>query len=183
MRLPQWRALGWLPDNCGAGFKFLIRQLRNMRPTTAEHALCSPLDNCGARFRFLTEQLRKCRPYPNMDGICRGPYGEAMLPATLDLVTHDDAQPTSPAVYLKGDNALTYGDLAKLVGEFERALRHDGKALVLCAGDRDLSTLLAYLAALRLGHAVAFLPASSEILSAYEPEFVVPAPGSGSGLD
>ncbi len=31
---------------------------------------------------------------------------------------------------------------------------------MLCAGDRDLPTLLAYLAALRLGHAVAFLPAS-----------------------
>jgi acyl-CoA synthetase (AMP-forming)/AMP-acid ligase II len=56
-------------------------------------------------------------------------------------------------------------------------LRHDSKALVLCAGDRDLPTLLAYLAALRLGHAVAFLPATPENLSAYQPEFVVPAPG------
>lgn len=111
-----------------------------------------------------------------------GPYGKAMMSATLDLVTHDDARPTSPAVHLKGHSALTYGELAELVGEFEGALRHDGKALVVCAGDRDLPTLLAYLAALRLGHAVAFLPASNEILSAYAPEFVVPAPGSGSGL-
>ena len=117
-----------------------------------------------------------------MDGIGIGPYGEAMMSATLDLVTHGDARPTSSALYLKGHAVLTYGDLAELVGEFERALRHDGKALVLCAGDRDLPTLLAYLAALRLGHAVAFLPASNEILSAYQPEFVVPAPGSGSGL-
>ncbi len=105
-----------------------------------------------------------------------------MMSATLDLVTHDDAQPTSSAVHLEGHATLTYGELAELVGEFERALRHDAKALVLCAGDRDLPTLLAYLAALRLGHAVAFLPASNEILSAYQPEFVVPAPGSGSGL-
>src|ERR1700722_17260019 len=102
----------------------------------------------------------------------------AMMSATLDLVTHEDARPTSSALYLKGQTVLTYGDLAESVGEFERALRHDGKALVLCAGDRDLPTLLAYLAALRLGHAVAFLPASSEILLAYQPEFVVPAPAS-----
>ena len=105
-----------------------------------------------------------------------------MASAALDLVTHDDARPTFPAVCLDGRTTLTYGELAESVGEFERALRHDGKALVLCAGDRDLPTLLAYLAALRLGHAVAFLPASNEILSAYQPEFVVPAPGSGTGL-
>src|SRR5580693_5918754 len=117
-----------------------------------------------------------------MDGIRIGPYGKAMMSATLDLVTHDDARPTSSAVHLKGHTALTYGELAESVGEFERALRHDGKALVLCAGDRDLPTLLAYLAALRLGHAVAFLPASNEMLSAYQPEFVVPAPGSGTVL-
>jgi acyl-coenzyme A synthetase/AMP-(fatty) acid ligase len=117
-----------------------------------------------------------------MDGIRMGPYGEAMMSATLDLVTHEDARPASSALYLKGHAVLTYGELAKSVGEFERALRYDNKALVLCAGDRDLPTLLAYLAALRLGHAVAFLPASSEMLSAYQPEFVVPAPGSGSGL-
>jgi acyl-CoA synthetase (AMP-forming)/AMP-acid ligase II len=102
--------------------------------------------------------------------------------ATLDLVTHDNAQPAFPAVYLEGHTLLSYGELADLVGESERVLRHDSKALVLCAGDRDLPTLLAYLAALRLGHAVAFLPASDEILSAYQPEFVVPAPGSETGL-
>src|SRR3984957_8160057 len=106
----------------------------------------------------------------------------AMALPTLDLVTHDDAQPASPAIHLEDRTVLSYGELAGLVGEFERVLRHDGKALVLCAGDRDLPTLLAYLAALRLGHAVAFLPASNEILSAYQPEFVVPAPGTGSGL-
>src|ERR1022692_2259353 len=106
----------------------------------------------------------------------------SMALATLDLVTHDNAQPTFPAVHLEDHTVLSYGELAELVGESERVLRHDSKALVLCAGDRDLPTLLAYLAALRLGHAVAFLPASNEILSAYQPEFVVPAPGSGPGL-
>ena len=105
-----------------------------------------------------------------------------MALATLDLVTHEDARPGFPAVYLEGHAVLSYGELAGLVGGFERVLRRDGKALVLCAGDRDLPTLLAYLAALRLGHAVAFLPASDEVVSAYQPEFVVPAPGSGAGL-
>ena len=84
----------------------------------------------------------------------------SMALATLDLVTHDDARPAFPAVHLEGHAVLSYGELAGLVGESERVLRHDSKALVLCAGDRDLPTLLAYLAALRLGHAVAFLPAS-----------------------
>ena len=106
----------------------------------------------------------------------------SMAPGTLDLVTHDGARPAFPAVFLEGQRVLSYGELAGLVGRCERVLRRDGKALVLCAGDRDLPTLLAYLAALRLGHAVAFLPASKEILSAYQPEFVVPAPGSGAGL-
>jgi acyl-CoA synthetase (AMP-forming)/AMP-acid ligase II len=110
------------------------------------------------------------------------PGGIDMVLPTLDLVTHDDAQPAFPAVHLGDHSVLSYGELAGLVGESERVLRHDGKALVLCAGDRDLPTLLAYLAALRLGHAVAFLPASIENLSAYQPEFVVPAPGSGTGL-
>ena len=97
-------------------------------------------------------------------------------PQAWDLVTHDDASPTAPAVYV-GSTVLSYAELAALVGTAERALRHDGKALVLCAGDRDLPTVLAYLAALRLGHTVAFLPATPEMLRAYEPEFVVPAPG------
>ncbi|PSL52097.1 acyl-CoA synthetase (AMP-forming)/AMP-acid ligase II [Saccharothrix carnea] len=105
-----------------------------------------------------------------------------MPSAMLDLVTHGEAPPRSPAVHLVGGQTVSYGDLAALVGEAERSLRHDTKALVLCAGDRDLSTLLTYLAALRLGHTVAFLPASSEIVSKYQPEFVVPGPGGGSDL-
>ncbi|MFL6126423.1 AMP-binding protein [Actinophytocola sp.] len=97
-------------------------------------------------------------------------------------MTHDNAVPRLPAVSVAGAQALTYGELAALVGTVERALRHDRKALVLCAGDRDLPTLLAYLAGLRLGHTVMFMPASAEILSAYQPEFVLPAPGTEPGL-
>jgi len=80
--------------------------------------------------------------------------------ATLDLVVHDDARSASAAVYLEGHTVLSYGEPAGLAGEAGLVLRHDSKALVRCAGDRDLPALLACLAALRLGHAVAFLPAS-----------------------
>jgi hypothetical protein len=73
--------------------------------------------------------------------------------ATLDLVDHDDARPAFPAVYLEGHTVLSYGELAGSADESGRVLRHDSRALVLCAGDRDLATLPAYLAALRLGHA------------------------------
>jgi hypothetical protein len=77
----------------------------------------------------------------------------SMALATLDLVAHDDGRPAFPAVYLEGHTVLSYGELAGLAGESGRLLRRDSKALVLCAGDRDLATLLAYLAALRLGYA------------------------------
>ncbi|MCE6996439.1 AMP-binding protein [Saccharothrix sp. S26] len=97
-------------------------------------------------------------------------------------MTHEQAPPRAPAVHLVGGRTLSYGDLAELVRQAERALRHDGKALVLCAGDRDLPTLVTYLAALRLGHTVAFLPSSSEIVSKYRPEFVVPAADGAENL-
>jgi hypothetical protein len=86
--------------------------------------------------------------------------------ATLNLVTHDDAQPKFLTVHLEGHT--------ELAGESERVLHHDSQALVLCAGDRDLPTLLAYLAALRLGPAVAFLAAS------IDHELLEP-PDSGTG--
>jgi hypothetical protein len=54
-----------------------------------------------------------------------------MTLATLDLVTHDDAQPAFPAVYLGGHDVLSCGELAGLAGESGRVLRHDGKAPVL----------------------------------------------------
>jgi hypothetical protein len=105
-----------------------------------------------------------------------------MALATLDLVTRDDARPAFPAVHLGGRAVLSCGELAGLAGESERVLRHDGKAPVLRAGGRDLPALLARLAALLPGHAVAFPAASDEILSACQPGLVAPAPGSGTGL-
>jgi hypothetical protein len=97
-------------------------------------------------------------------------------------VTHDDAQPAFPAARLEGHAVLSCGGLAGLAGESGRVLRHDGKALVLCAGGRDLPALLACLAAPRPGHAVAFLPASDEILPGCQPGLVAAVPGPGTGL-
>ena len=37
----------------------------------------------------------------------------------LDFVTHDDARPALPAAHLEGHTALTYGELAELVGEYQ----------------------------------------------------------------
>jgi hypothetical protein len=65
-----------------------------------------------------------------------------MAGTALDLVTRDDAQPKFPAVHPEGRITLTYGELAELIGEFERALRHDGKTLVLGAGDRAFRELI-----------------------------------------
>src|ERR1700685_3991590 len=70
-----------------------------------------------------------------------GEIDMSMPLATLDLVTHDGAQLAFPAVHLEGHTVLSYGELAGLAGESERVLRHGSKALVLCAGDRDLRTL------------------------------------------
>jgi hypothetical protein len=47
-------------------------------------------------------------------------------------------------VYLENQSVVSYGELAGLAGESERVLRRDSKALVLCSGDRDLPTVLAY---------------------------------------
>jgi hypothetical protein len=106
----------------------------------------------------------------------------SMALATLDLVARDDARPAFPAVHLGGHAVLSCGELAGLAGESGRVLRHDGKALAPCAGGRDLPALLACLAALRPGRAVAFLPASDEILPACQPRLVAPAPGPGTAL-
>jgi hypothetical protein len=56
-----------------------------------------------------------------------------------DVQTQDDARPAFPAVHLEGHTLLSYSELAGLAGESERVLRHDGKALVLCAATANCS--------------------------------------------
>jgi acyl-coenzyme A synthetase/AMP-(fatty) acid ligase len=100
----------------------------------------------------------------------------------LDLLERDDAARRARPAIVSGGSTLTYGELGDLVGGVEKSLRHPDKALVLCTGDRELSTLVGYLAALRSGHAVAFMPGTAEVVAAYRPEFVVPGAGDGEGL-
>ena len=47
----------------------------------------------------------------------------------LDLVTHDDARPSLPAVHLEGRTALTYGELAELIGEYQPEFARPGARL------------------------------------------------------
>jgi hypothetical protein len=47
----------------------------------------------------------------------------SMALTTLDLVTHDDAQPAFPAVPLEGHTVLSYGELAGADGYLASALR------------------------------------------------------------
>lgn len=100
----------------------------------------------------------------------------------LDLVNGDDPARRSRPAIVSGGSTLTYGELGELVSDVEKSLRHREKALVLCTGDRDLPTLAGYLAALRLGHAVAFMPGTAEVVEAYRPEFVVADAAGGEGL-
>ena len=71
-----------------------------------------------------------------------GEIDMASMPlATLDLLTHDGARPVFPAVHLEGHAVVPCGELVGLASGSGRVLRHSGKALVVCAGDRDLRAL------------------------------------------
>jgi acyl-CoA synthetase (AMP-forming)/AMP-acid ligase II len=116
----------------------------------------------------------------------------------LDLLRDADGRSDSRALVSVPGDELTRRKLARLVDRTARELDSPGKSLVMCLGDRDLGTVTAYLAALRLGHAVAFLPATRtgpdgcpsdglDLIRAYQPEFVVadpqqPLPVDAAGL-
>lgn len=92
---------------------------------------------------------------------------------------------TTPALLTGDGEAVTYAGLPRRTDAWCRLLAHPRKALVLCLAGRDLATALCYLAALRLGHAVAMLDAGvapaarDRILAAYRPDFVAWCPGDG----
>jgi acyl-CoA synthetase (AMP-forming)/AMP-acid ligase II len=93
----------------------------------------------------------------------------------LDLLNAGRRRPDAPAVWDDG-SSLTYRDLSRMVDAAAGVLGTGRKSLVLCGGDRDLPTLVSYLAALRQGHTVAFLPCAREVIDAYQPEYLVPEP-------
>lgn len=94
----------------------------------------------------------------------------------LDLLTAGRRRPDAPTVWWDDGSSLTHRDLGRMVDATSAALDTERKSLVLCGGDRDLPTLVSYIAALRQGHTVAFLPFTREVMDAYQPEYVVPEP-------
>ncbi|NUP15592.1 MAG: AMP-binding protein [Streptomyces sp.] len=98
----------------------------------------------------------------------------------LDLLTAGRRRPDAPAVWWDDGSPLTYRELGRMVDVAAGVLGTGRKSLVLCGGDRDLPTLVSYLAALRQGHTVAFLPATREVIDAYQPEYLVPEPGAAT---
>ena len=90
-----------------------------------------------------------------------------------------------PALLTGDGETVIYAALPRRADAWCRLLAHPGKALVLCFAGRNLATALCYLAALRLGHAVAMLdaevaPAARErFLAAYRPDLIAWCPGDG----
>ena len=97
------------------------------------------------------------------------------------LESYGDGQ--APPVFVLATGQELGGKLVRrLVDEVARQFTHPDKSLVLCLGDRDLGTVVAYLAALREGHAVAFLTGRRglaapdlDLVRRYQPEYVVPS--------
>ena len=90
-----------------------------------------------------------------------------------------DYRRDSTVFLLPDGGELSYPTVRRLLADWQRALASPDKALVACLDVNPLSTVLAYLAALAAGHAVALLdPATDsaaldDFLTAYQPEFVV----------
>lgn len=89
----------------------------------------------------------------------------------------------APAVLHQDGSVLSHRDLLTMVDACARTLPRGGRRLVGLLGDRELGSVVAYLAALRSGNAVACFGAArsqermSELVRRYEPEVLVgPAP-------
>jgi acyl-CoA synthetase (AMP-forming)/AMP-acid ligase II len=93
---------------------------------------------------------------------------------------------SSTALIRPDGTPVTYAQLPPLTDQWCRVMQRAGKSLVVCFAGRNLATVLCYLAALRLGHAVALLDAGLDprdcdrFLTAYQPEFVVWCPDNGT---
>jgi acyl-CoA synthetase (AMP-forming)/AMP-acid ligase II len=99
----------------------------------------------------------------------------------LESHGHGHGQAT-PVFVLPTGQELDGTDVRRLIDKVAGEFTHPDKSLVLCLGDRDLGTVVAYLAALRSGHAVAFLSgvrggvaSDLDLVRQYEPEYVVPS--------
>ncbi|MEV0136170.1 AMP-binding protein [Dactylosporangium sp. NPDC050688] len=93
--------------------------------------------------------------------------------------------PGAPAV-LTGDGAtVARGGLAAWTDPWARALDRPRKALIVCFAGRSAATVQCWLAALRLGHAVAMFDAAApaavrdRFLAAYRPDLIAWCPDDG----
>lgn len=94
-------------------------------------------------------------------------------PDWLSAIRHDNS---ASAVQFPGGRSLTYGDLARRVGDFSRHLG-PAKRLIALEAQNSEHAIIAYLAALKAGHAVALLPPGraqmlAEFLTSFDPHFV-----------
>jgi acyl-CoA synthetase (AMP-forming)/AMP-acid ligase II len=99
--------------------------------------------------------------------------------------------PAAPALVDPEGGTVAYGRLAQWTDPWARALATPAKALVVCFAGRTPATVRCWLAAMRLGHAVAMLDAGmpaaarDRFLAAYEPDLIAwcaegsPAPPPG----
>ena len=100
--------------------------------------------------------------------------------------------PAAAALVDPDGGTVAFGRLAEWTDPWARALATPGKALVVCLAGRNPATVRCWLAAVRLGHAVAMLDAGmpaaarDRFLAAYEPDLlaccdgdVPPPPGYG----
>jgi acyl-coenzyme A synthetase/AMP-(fatty) acid ligase len=100
----------------------------------------------------------------------------------LELRAKNDVAVISP-----DRSSLTYSELIRRADRFARSLSSSRKQLVALLGDRDLGTLVAYVAALRHGHTAAWFGAAREpaamlsLITRYGPDIVV-VPPSLAGL-
>lgn len=74
-----------------------------------------------------------------------------------EFATRLDVHGERPALSMPGGRTITYGELTRRADQFAQGLG-DGKKLVAVAAERCEHAIIAYLGALRGGHAVAMLP-------------------------
>jgi long-chain acyl-CoA synthetase len=102
---------------------------------------------------------------------------------TLDLAALGRAPSDAPAVLCAEGDSVRYGELMRLVSAAQRLLEWPAKALVAVDAPRTLTGVVAYLAALRSGHAVVLVENGgaglwADLVAAYQPELLVTQPGS-----
>ncbi len=104
----------------------------------------------------------------------------ALQPGLLASVARTPAE--RPALFTAGDGVICYGELRALVAQAAVELPVPAGGLVALYGERDLATVVAYLACLTSGRAVALYDRATPVgtrlrqLAAFQPDAVLYAP-------